>query len=214
MDSSSRAFQKNPDATARRMVHRMHHQDGLPEIAGGLMFVAISGEFCAFGMLHRAPLDLRPAYQVAALILTFLPLFVILLAVKGMFWVRKRYLILKEGYAEVKPWGPGKLLMFFLAVLLVGVSFGEMVFHVSHPDRAIIAGGGALLGAAVALAGKLPRFIVNGVLIATLGIGLSLCELSLNTGVATFMGLSGLLLLISGSVALLRLIRQPAETGE
>jgi hypothetical protein len=196
------------------MVHRMHHQDGLPEIAGGLMFLAISGEFCAFGMLHRAPLDLRPAYQVAALVLTFLPLFVILLAVKGMFWVRKRYLIQMEGYAEVKPWGPRKLLTFFLAVLLVGVAFGEVVFHLSHPDRAIVAGGGVLLGAVTALAGKLPRLIADGILIAALGIGLSLCELSLNAGVAIFMGLSGLLFLISGSVALLRLIRQPVEAGE
>ncbi len=115
---------------------------------------------------------------------------------------------------EIKPWSRGRLVLYWMAVLLVGMAFGEVVSHLVHPERGILAGAGLLVGTVAILLGKLPRFVIGGILLAALGIGLALFDVSLLMGLLIFLGTTGLLSLLSGSVALVRLVRRPADADE
>jgi uncharacterized membrane protein len=82
------------------------------------------------------------------------------------------------------------------------------------PTGWILAGTGIGGGALLILAGRQPRSVVSGVLMAATGIVLAFSGISLQPGFAILYGVIGLLLFVSGTVAFLTLITKPAEPGE
>ena len=208
------AFEKNPEASSRRLIQRAHLQDELPEIAVGLTLLTCSVAIYIQRLLEQDRFVSSQASSLTGSLPMALPIFVCIVSARAMFWVRKRYLLRQEGYVEIKPWSRGRLVLYCMAVLLVGMASGEVVSHLAHPERGILAGAGLLAGTVAALLGKVPRFVIAGILFATLGIGLAIFDVSLIMGLVIFLGTTGLLSLLSGSVALFRLVRRPADADE
>ena len=118
------------------------------------------------------------------------------------------------GYVQHKPAGRKQIGFGILGVVLVaGVLFG-VVPRLSRPDGWLLAGTGVFGGAIVALGGRLPRFLVNGALMAATGMILACSGVSLDRGFAILSGFEGVVCLVSGGVVCRRFMRQPLETGE
>jgi hypothetical protein len=71
----------------------------------------------------------------------------------------------------------------------------------------MVAGTGILWGLLAIYAGRLPRYVVGGVLMAALGICLGLRGVSFEMGSLILYGSMGMLALVSGCVVLLRFLR-------
>ncbi|HMD71832.1 MAG TPA: hypothetical protein VKF41_10840 [Bryobacteraceae bacterium] len=206
---------------AKRLIQSAHNRDGLPEIAMGLTFLFVGALSLAQVLLPRG----SAGFKTAVFGLAFLAPVLCIGAPQAVKWVRRRYLIERVGYVESKPLGrKGMGMMIGLAFVVATVMslalfaavtrFSPAVTRFSHPDRWVLAGTGLLGGALAALCGKLPRFVVGGVLMAVAGILTAFSGVSLQIGFAMLFGFTGLLALVSGGVVFFRFIRQPAEPGE
>jgi hypothetical protein len=204
-NSSSLTGASDPNAVARRLVQRAYNRDGLPEIAVGLTFLLISGFIYAAVALR---------FKLAVLAFALLPLPIFLGSGWALQRLRRRFLIERVGYVEYKPmrWRQIGLGIVFAALLALAL-FGVETW-VSHPDRWLLAGTGLLGGGLIAWCGRLPRFIIGGVVMAATGVFLAFAGVSLAIGFTILYGFQGLVTLVSGGVVFLRLIRQPVETGE
>jgi hypothetical protein len=195
---------------AKRLIQRAHNRDGLPEIAVGLSFLAVGFFSYAQVLLPRESIVFKAAVLGLALSIPVLCIG----SPRALQWVRRRFLIERVGYVEPKPIsrtqiGIGIILAVVMAVTLFGV-----VTRFSRPDRWVLAGTGLLGGALAALGGRLPRFVIGGVLMAAAGIVIAFSGVSLQIGFAMLFGFQGLLALVSGGVVFLRFIRRPIESGE
>jgi len=129
-------------------------------------------------------------------------------------WVRRRYLIARVGYVESYPMGLKQIGAGIGLAVLMGVALFGVVPRLSHPDRWLLAGTGLFGGALAAYCGRLPRFVIGGALMAAAGLLVAFSGVPLLAGFAILFGFQGLVALISGSIAFLRLIRRPIEAGE
>ena len=209
-NSSSLAGPADPNAIARRLMQRAHNRDGLPEIAVGLYFLLASSLTYAQVVLPRQSIGFIAA------VLTFSLLFPVVCIGSpwALKWVRRRYLIERVGYVEYKPIGRRQIgFGIVLAALAVLALFG-VVPRLSQPDRWLLAGTGLFGGALMAWCGRLPRFVIGGVVMAATGVFVAFAGVSLQIGFTMLFGFQGLVTLVSGCVVFLRFIRQPIETGE
>jgi len=209
-NSSSLAGSADPNAIARRLMQRAHNRDGLPEIAVGLYFLLASALIYAQVVLPRQSIGFIAA------VLTFSLLFPVVCIGSPwtLKWVRRRYLIERVGYVEYEPIGRRQIgFGIMLAVLVVLALFG-VVPRLSQPDRWLLAGTGLFGGALMAWCGRLPRFVIGGVVMAATGVFVAFAGVSLQIGFTMLFGFQGLVTLVSGCVVFLRFIRQPIETGE
>lgn len=209
-NSSSLAGPADPNAIARRLMQRAHNRDGLPEIAVGLYFLLASALIYAQVVLPRQSIGFIAA------VLTFSLLFPVVCIGSpwALKWVRRRYLIERVGYVEYKPIGRRQIgFGIVLAALAVLALFG-VVPRLSQPDRWLLAGTGLFGGALMAWCGRLPRFVIGGVVMAATGVFVAFAGVSLQIGFTMLFGFQGLVTLVSGCVVFLRFIRQPIETGE
>ena len=209
-NSSSLAGPADPNAIARRLMQRAHNRDGLPEIAVGLYFLLASSLTYAQVVLPRQSIGFIAA------VLTFSLLFPVVCIGSPwtLKWVRRRYLIERVGYVEYEPIGRRQIgFGIMLAVLVVLALFG-VVPRLSQPDRWLLAGTGLFGGALMAWCGRLPRFVIGGVVMAATGVFVAFAGVSLQIGFTMLFGFQGLVTLVSGCVVFLRFIRQPIETGE
>jgi len=209
-NSSSLAGSADPNAIARRLMQRAHNRDGLPEIAVGLYFLLASALIYAQVVLPRQSIGFIAA------VLTFSLLFPVVCIGSpwALKWVRRRYLIERVGYVEYKPIGRRQIgFGIVLAALAVLALFG-VVPRLSQPDRWLLAGTGLFGGALMAWCGRLPRFVIGGVVMAATGVFVAFAGVSLQIGFTMLFGFQGLVTLVSGCVVFLRFIRQPIETGE
>jgi hypothetical protein len=217
--SSSLLHQEDPNAIAKRLMQKAHTRDGLPEIAVGITFLVLAG-LCWLQEIFKHGTN---GYQAASLgmVLLFPALaFGTQWAIKH---VRRRFLIKKVGYVEAKPVNRKQRGIVFViaAAVAAAVTIATYIFiRGSHSSTAfsatgwLLAGTGIIGGAGAAFLGRLPRYVVGGVIMAATGIYLAFSGVSLNAGFAILYGLIGLLSLISGCVVLLLLVRQPAQEGE
>ena len=209
-NSSSLAGSADPNAIARRLMQRAHNRDGLPEIAVGLYFLLASALIYAQVVLPRQSIGFIAA------VLTFSLLFPVVCIGSPwtLKWVRRRYLIERVGYVEYEPIGRRQIgFGIMLAVLVVLALFG-VVPRLSQPDRWLLVGTGLFGGALMAWCGRLPRFVIGGVVMAATGVFVAFAGVSLQIGFTMLFGFQGLVTLVSGCVVFLRFIRQPIETGE
>jgi hypothetical protein len=209
-NSSSLNGASDPNAVARRLMQRAYNRDGLPEIAIGLMFLLFSGLIYAQIVLPRQ----STGFILAVLAFSLLPLPLFFGSVRTLRWVRRRYLIERVGYVEYKPmrWRQIGFGIVFAALLALAL-FGVMT-RLSHPDPWLLAGSGLLGGALLAWCGRLPRFVIGGVVMAATGALLAFAGVSLQIGFTMLYGFQGLVTLVSGGVVFLRFIREPMEKGE
>ena len=200
--------ERNPDAAARRLMQRAHNQDGLPEIAIGLNFLMVAWlMWLPFVAPRWAWLSAWGLVLLVGPFIGFSP------------WLikkfRRRYLVEQVGYVEFKPMGKKRLgivfgLAFVIAVFaVIAVSKGPM------PSASwLVAGIGVCGGALAAFAGRIPRFVIGGMIMALLGIAVGLSRVSLEAGQAILFGVMGLLSLCSGVVVLITFLRRKDEASE
>ena len=197
------------DAEARRLMQRAHTRDGLPEIAMGLSFLAASGLIYAQVVLPRQSVGFKAAVLAFSL---GLPLTIFTPTV--LRWARRRYLMARVGYVEPYPVGRKAIVRGVLgALVFAGVLFG-VVPRMAQPDRWLLAGTGLLGGALLAWCGRLPRFVIGGVLMAAVGLLVAFSGVDLQAGFAILFGSLGVLGLVSGGIVLARFLRQPIRTDE
>lgn len=218
-DSSSFLHREDPNAIAKRLMQKAHTRDGLPEIAVGVTLLAVAGlEWLHVGTRAKSLADITSGLGMAILIpaLAF-----------GTQWAikqaRRRFLIEKVGYVEAKPVNRKQRGIVFViaAAVAAAVAIATYIFiRESHSSTTfsatswLLAGTGIIGGAIAAFAGRLPRYVIGGMIMAATGIYLAISGVSLDVGFAILYGLIGLLSLVSGCVVLLLFVRQPAQEGE
>lgn len=209
-NSSSLPRLEDPNALASRLIQRAHNQDGLPEIAVGLFFLIDSGlTYAQFALPHGSI-----AFKAVVVALAILLPALCLGTPAALRWVRRRYFIERVGYVRYKPAGRRQIgFGVLVAVLVAGALFG-IVPRLARPDGWLLAGTGLFGGAIAALGGRLPRFVVNGALMAATGMILACSGVSLDLGFSILFGFAGMVCLASGGVVFLRFMHQPLESGE
>lgn len=208
MSMSFGNVERDPDAAVRRLMQRAHNQDGLPEIVIGVTFLAVACVLWVPEVFPRwgwiGPLGL---------------LLVVSPMAGGFPWLikklRRRYLIEKAGYVEFKPANRRRLAIIVCIAFLVG---GLAAFALSKgavpPASWFVAGIGIWGGALAAYAGKIPRFVIGGVIMALVGIGVGFSRVSLGAGQAILYGVMGVLSLCSGVVVLIIFLRKRDEGSD
>ena len=209
-DSLSLAGAADPKAVARRLIQTAHNRDGLPEIAAGLSFLFAAGLIYAQAVLRRESSGFKLAVFAFSLLLPVL----ICGAPWALRWVRRRYLIEREGYVQYKPIGRRQIGMGIVVAAVAVLFLFGVVTRVSQPDRWLLAGTGLFSGALLAWCGRLPRFVIGGAVMAAAGALVAFAGVSLELGFTLLFGFQGLVSLVSGGVVFLRFMRQPIETGE
>lgn len=198
---------RDPDAAARRAMQRAHNQDGLPEIVIGVLFLAVA-------IVLWVP-EVFPRWGWAG------PFGLILVsAVIGASpWIikklRRRYLIEQLGYVEFKPVNRKRIgIIFGLAFVIAVVTAVVVSKGAMPPSSWFVAGIGIGGGALAAYAGKIPRFVIGGVIMALVGIVVGLSRVSLGMGQAILYGVMGVLSLCSGVIVLVIFLRKQDEGSE
>jgi len=210
INSSFQDVGVNPDAAARNLMQRAHNQDGVPEILLGVFFLAMAG--LMWLQVAFQPGSFEYLASVVGLMVLILPVGAFLPWLIRM--VRRRYLIEKVGYVELKPANRKRLAVVVGIAFVVGAAAAFAAWRGAFPPASwILAGTGIFGGAIVAVAGRLPRFIVGGVIGAVVGCVAGLDRLTLALGFTLVYGVMGLLSLISGCVVLLLFLRKRDEAG-
>jgi hypothetical protein len=127
-------------------------------------------------------------------------------------WMRRRFLIEKVGYVELKP-VPRRLLIVVTCIAFAVAAAMAWAVHLRAlpPSGWMVAGTGIAWGLLAAYAGRLPRYVVGGVLMAAVGVCLGLSGVSFEMGSLILYGSMGILSLVSGCVVLLHFLRMPDE---
>ncbi|MGA8088314.1 MAG: hypothetical protein WCA10_13475 [Terracidiphilus sp.] len=211
INSSFQNVDVNPDAAARNLMQRAHNQDGVPEILVGAFFLAVAG--LMWLQVAFKPGSIEYLASVLGLMLLIIPVGALLPWMIRM--VRRRYLIERVGYVEPKPANRKRLAVVVGIAFVVGAAAAFAAWRGAFPPASwVLAGTGIFGGAIVAAAGRLPRFIVGGVIGAVVGCVAGLDRLTLALGFTLVYGVMGLLSLGSGVVVLLLFMRKRDEAGE
>lgn len=201
-------LQTDPDAAARRLIRRAHNRDGLPEISIGLVLLTASS---LIGLEISSPRE-SFGYRASAwgMMLVVAPM--IGVAPWAIQWLRRRFLMERVGFVELKPL-PKKLLttVACVAFVVAAAMAWAVSMRILPPDGWLLAGTGIAWGLLAAYAGRLPRYVIGGTLMAVLATGLAFSGVSYQWGSLILYGSMGLLSLISGCVVLLHFIRMRSE---
>ena len=200
--------ERDPDAAVRRLMQRTHNQDGLPEIVIGVIFLTVAWlMWLPFGFP-------REGWMSAIGMMLLVPTMIGLSP-----WVikkfRRRYLIQQVGYVEFKPANRKRIAIIFgLAFVIAAVAAVVVSKGTMPPASWLVAGIGIWGGALAAYAGKIPRFVIGGAIMALVGIAVGLSRVSLGAGQAILYGVMGVLSLCSGIVVLVIFLRKRDEVNE
>ncbi|HWT65319.1 MAG TPA: hypothetical protein VN151_04340 [Terracidiphilus sp.] len=201
----------DPSATARRLMQRVHNRDGLPEICIGVILLA-----SAFLIWLQVAYP-RGSFAYGASSWGMILLIAPMIGVSQPFikWLRRRFLIERVGYVELRP-VPRKLLIIATCVAVtVAAAMAYGVYRRAIPSGSwMIAGTGMAWGFLAAYAGRLPRYVIGGGLMAVLGICLGFCKLSFELGSLILYASMGILSLLSGCVVLLHFLRKQDEEAD
>jgi hypothetical protein len=210
-DLSSRPFDEYPDLTARRLLQKAHNRDGLPEIANGLCFLAAAFSMWLQVAFQPGSLPYREAALVLGVLVPALGF--------GSMWaikkVRSHFLIEQEGYVKLKPANRKHSAIIGALAFVIAVAMVFGIYKRALPPASwILAGTGIGGGVLAAQAGRLPRYVVGGVVMAVTGILLAFSRVSLEKGYMILYGSMGILSLVSGCVVLFLFLRRTPEAGE
>ena len=210
MNPSLLSAETNPSAVARRLMQQAHNRDGLPEIFVGIGLLIGSGMSWS---------DLLPHHSLERQITSFASTLGVvvycLLAGPLLKWLRNRYLIEKVGYVQLGTDRRKTSLAVVVAIAVAAaVALAFLAIHPAESTKWLIALCGLMMGLFHVIVGRATRFIVNGVITVIAGFALAWSSLSLAMSLAIFFDLVGTLELITGSIVLLRFLRQPVQEGE
>jgi len=200
--------ERNPDAAAGRLMQRANNRDGLPEIAIGICFLTVA--FLVWLEVAFQPGSFAYRASWWGMLLLLSPMIAASpWAIKS---VRRRFLIERVGYVELKP-VPRKrsILVIVIAFVTAGVTAWAAHRGALPPASWLLAGIGIAGGLLMAYAGRLPRFVVGGVVMAAVGIALGFSRVTLEIGSLILYGSMGMLSLVSGCVVFLHFMRMPHE---
>jgi hypothetical protein len=213
-ETSSRLFEESSERIAGRLMQKAHNQDGLPEIAIGVVFLALA----VVCWLPTAVQPRSPAYVAAICGQALLIPILCLRLPWAIKTVRRKFLIEREGYVESRPANRKYVAIVIAIAIAFGIAGVFAAFRGSFPPASWVLGATGIGGGVLAaIAGKLPRFITGGAVMAVTGLVLAFSAVSLATGFAILYGLMGALSLLSGCVVFLHFLhfmRLPAEPGE
>ena len=201
----------NPDAVARHLMQRAQNRDGLPEMAIGAVLL-----MTAFVIwLQVASPRGSFAYRASWWGMTLLVVPMIGGAQSAIKWVRRRFLVERVGYVELKPI-PRRLLVTVASIaFLAAVATTWGAYRLALPPSGwMLAGIGIGWGFFAAYAGRLPRFVIGGIVMALAGILLGFSGVSYEIGSLILYGSMGILSLASGCVVLVRFIRMRDEEAD
>ena len=201
----------DPVAAATRLMRRAHNRDGLPEIAIGIILLTAAFLIWLEVAYPRGSFAHQSSWW--GMMLLVAPMIgVSQWAIK---WVRRRFLIEKVGYVELKP-VPKKLLIIVTCVaFVVAAAMAWAVYLRALPQGGwMIAGTGMTWGLLAVYAGRLPRYVVGGVLMAIVGICLGFSGVSFEMASLILYGSMGFLSLVSGCAVLLHFVRTPIEDAD
>jgi hypothetical protein len=204
---------EDPGRLACRLMQRAHNRDGLPEMAVGVFFLFVSAMQAALLRARNGTILQRSLLLIMAVLIP-----AICLASPGIIkWLRRRYLIAREGYFESKP-SRTKRIKFAVGIVIGVAAALCAVVAAKHgtmpPDRWVLAGTGVLGGLVAALGGQSSRFTVGGLLMAVAGVAIGFSGASLAVGFVLIFGFTGAMALVSGVIVFRRFIRQTTESGE
>jgi hypothetical protein len=187
----------DPNILATRLLQRAHNRDGLPELAAGTILLLAAGLIYAQAVLPRATFGFRAAVLAFAF---GLPLFTI--GARPLFnWVRSRFFLERYGYVRPRP-QPRTLRAFLLPGLAAVAVIAVAAFAFPPPGTRLVAFTGVAGGLLLALAGRLPRFLIGGTITAAAGIWLAFSGLTLAAGMAALFAIQGAGSVLSGAVTL------------
>ena len=209
-DLSSRSLDENTDLTARHLLLKAHNRDGLPEIAIGLCFLTTAFSMWLQVAFPPGSLPYREAALVLGVLVPTLGL--------GSMWaikkVRGHFLIEQEGYVKLKPVNRRFRAMVGAFAFLVAVAMVFAIYKRALPPTSCILAGTGIGGGVLAVyAGRLPRYVVGGVVMALTAILLAFSRVSLEKGFMILYGSMGILSFTSGCVVLWLFLRRQADGG-
>lgn len=194
----------DPDAAARRLIQRAHNRDGLPEISIGAILFMTAFLIWLEVAYPRGSFAYRASWW--GMMLLIMPM--IGGSQWAIKWVRRRFLIEKVGYVELKPVSRKLLIVVTCIAFVVAAAMAWAVYlRALPPSGWMVAGIGIAGGLLAAYAGRLPRYVIGGVLMAAEGICLSFSRLSFEMGLLILYGSMGMLSLVSGCLVLLHFLR-------
>jgi len=205
-DLSSHIAETDPSATARKLMQKAHNRDGLPEITAGLFLLWIAALIYAQRILPRGSLAFKLVVAALALLMPLM-CFGLPWAVK---WLRRRFLLARVGYVKSRPLSRRPVYLGIVIAILALLLFGYAAPH-WHWE---LAAAGIFWGGLTVLIDRSPRFLATAVVAVLAGVWLTLTGVALDLGFAILWGGLGLISLLSGTVVLLRFLRQPAENDE
>jgi len=208
--SSSNFADSDPTKIARKLMQTAYNRDGLPEICIGLFL------FCygALMYLQRILPHRSAAFAVNVLALAF---FVPVMGI-GLPWVikslRRRFLLSRAGYVKSKPPSRRAVYTGIFTAIVIAI-LGVFVFvYVARHSHWELAAAGIFSGGLMVLIDRSLRFVFIAAFAAAAGIWLTLSNLALDLGFAILWSSLGLIFLISGTIVLLRFLRQPEGSEE
>jgi hypothetical protein len=205
LPASRALFRHQTERIGTRLMQKAHKRDGVPEITTGLCFLLSAA--LIYAQLLLPPRS--PGFITACLVFSFgLPV-LIFGAPKAITLVRNRYLIRRVGYVKTKAMQPktvgiGSMFAILVAILLFGV-----VPRLAQSQQWLLASAGFGGGVMACLCGRAPRFFLVGGIIAFTGIAVALSPVSLTAGFAILWCVTGLAILVSGSLVFARFLRLP-----
>ncbi len=210
-NTSSRLLEESPDAIASRLMQRAHTRDGLPEIAIGIVFLTVAATMWMQVVFHPGSMGYTAGFWSFALLVPAMIL--------GSQWaikrVRRRFLIEKVGYVQLKPVNRKRSgIAIGIAFVVAAVAAFAALKGSFPPASFVLAGTGIGGGLLAALSGRIPRFVIGGVVMAATGILVAFSRVSLGLGFTILYGLMGALSLVSGLTVFLLFMREPTESGE
>ena len=208
---TSGRLKENPDLVARQLLQKAHNRDGLPEIAIGTCFLATS---LSMWLQVAFPPGSLPNREAALVLGVLIPGLIL-----GSMWaikkVRRDFLMEREGYVKLKPVNRKLRVMVGALAFSVAAAMTLAIYKSGLPPASWILAGTGIGGGVLALqAGRLPRFVVGGVVMALTGIALAFSRVSLGIGYMILYGSMGILSLVSGCVVLFLFLRRPVESGD
>ena len=201
----------DPDAAVRRLMRRANNRDGLPEISIGAVLLTTAVLIWLQVAYPRGSFAYRASWW--GMMVLIIPM--IGGSQWAIKWVRRRFLIEKVGFVELKP-VPRKLLIAVtcIAFVVAAAMVCGVYLRALPASGLMIVGTGITWGLLAAYAGRLPRYVVGGVLMAAVSICLGFTQVSFEMGSLILYGSMGMLSLVSGCAVLLHFVRMPNEKAD
>jgi len=206
---SLQGVERNPDGAARRLMQTANNRDGLPEIAIGICLLTVA--FLVWLEVAFQPGSFVYRMSWWGMLLLLCPM--IAASPWAIQRVRRGFLIERVGYVELKPI-PRKRSILVIAIAFVTASVTAWAAYRGEipPASWLLAGIGIGGGLLMVQAGRLPRFVVGGALMAGVGIALGFSRVTFEVGSLVLYGSMGILSLVSGCVVFLRFMRMPKDS--